>query len=85
MLRHPPSVTRASGAAQQLPAVGILELGIGVGEQRADVAQAERTEQGVGDRMQERVGVGVAEQSVAVLDVDPPRTRRRPGTRAWTS
>ena len=62
-------MTREHGFAQQGARVGTLELRIGVGEMAADIAQGRRTEDGVGDRVQQHVGVGVAQQAQVVRDL----------------
>ena len=54
---------------QQYAAVGIFKLGSSIGEMAADVAQARRAEQGVGKRVQQRVGIGMAEQAFFKRDV----------------
>ena len=54
----------ASSASESAP----RKLRVGVGEVVADVAQRGGAEQRVGDRVAQRVGVGVAEQAVRVRD-----------------
>ena len=52
----------------------------------ADVAQARRAEHGVGHRMTDDVGVGVAEgAAIRMAIVTPPITSGRPGTSRWRS
>jgi len=51
---------------QQGQRVGTPVLGVGVRKVMADVAERGGPEQGVGDRMAERIGVGVAGQTVRV-------------------
>ena len=46
--------------AQQRAAVGALPARIGVREVRAEVAQRERAEERVADRVQQHVGIGMA-------------------------
>ena len=55
---------------EQRQRVGALVLHVGVGEVMADVAERGGAEQRVGDRVAERVGVGVAGQAVRVRDLD---------------
>lgn len=45
--------------------------GVGVGKHLADVAEPSRAEEGVGDRVQEHVGVAVADGPAVVRDGDP--------------
>lgn len=54
-LRHHPT--------QQLAAVGAGPGRIGVGEVAADVAQRAGAEQGIADRMQQHVAVGVGDEA----------------------
>src|SRR6185369_6253529 len=55
---------------EQRERVGALVLRVALGKVVADVAERSGTEERVGDRMAERVGVGVAEQAVRVRDLD---------------
>jgi len=48
--------------AQQRAAVGALEARVGVGKVLADIAQGQRTEQRIGERMQQHVAVGMGDQ-----------------------
>lgn len=54
---------------KQLHAVGTLPLWICVGEMLTDVAQARRTEQGIGNRMRNRIRVGMSDQTGSIGDV----------------
>ena len=56
--------------AQQLPAVDALETLIGIREMLADVAQRGRAEQGIADRVQQHIGVGMAKQTAIVGNID---------------
>lgn len=58
------------GLGQQHHGVRALELGRGVGEELADIAQRGRTQQGVGDGMRQGVGVGVAQQAMGMRNGD---------------
>ncbi len=53
-------------AAQQVAAVGVLVGRVGVGKVGADVTGAERAEDGVANRVQQCVGVGMAVQTPRV-------------------
>ena len=53
----------ATTCAQEVAAVRALPARVAVREMRAEVAQRERAEDRVGDRMQQHVGIGVAEQA----------------------
>ena len=57
--------------AQQHQRVGPPVLGIGVGEMAANVAQGRCTEQRIDDGMQQHIGIGVAEQTMGVLNHHP--------------
>jgi len=50
------------GAPQQDAAVGALVARVGIGKMAADIAQRHGAEQGIGDRVQQRIGVGMPEQ-----------------------
>ena len=74
--------------AQQADRVGARQRGVGVGEVLADVAQAGRAEQGVGDRVGDDVGVAVARPGPARRGTRPRRARGgRAGSseNGWTS
>ena len=60
----------ARHVGEQDEGVGVLVGGIGVGEELADVARAQRAEDGVGEGMGEDVSVGVPEKARGMLDVD---------------
>ncbi len=53
---------------------------VGVGEEFADVAECRRSEQGVGDRVQKHVGIGVADGRLVVGDREPAEHERLAGT-----
>ena len=73
---------QADRVRQQLDAVGAGQARVVVGEQLADVAEAGRAEQGVGDGVGDGVGVAVAGQAARVGEADaaqherPRRVRR---------
>ena len=56
--------------AQQLAAVGITVTLIAVRKELTDVAEPGRAEDCVGDRVQQHIGVGVAEESALERDLD---------------
>jgi hypothetical protein len=62
-----------------------LPLRVGGREVVADVAVADRAEQGVGQGVQADVGVGMADQGLAVGDLDAAEPDASPGPKAWTS
>ncbi len=51
---------------QKLQTVRPLVTGIGVGEMLADVAQCKRTKQGIGNRMQQDIRIGMSQKSEGV-------------------
>ena len=55
------------------------------GKVMADVAERGGAEERVGDRVAERVGVGMAVRPCVCAISTPPRTSLRPSTRAWVS
>src|SRR3972149_724085 len=65
--------------AQQLAAVDVLVLRVGVGEMPADIAKPGGTEAGVTDGMDQYVGVGMAVQSLAVRDFHAAENQIAPG------
>ena len=74
---YPPGFPQQRNAAtEQIPAVGVLPAGVGVGVGVADVAEAGRAEQGVGDGVQHRVRVRVPDQTLRVRDADPAEDER---------
>ena len=64
--RPPRAATRSDGVAQEQVGRGAAPLRIARREMRADVAVGDGAEHGVGDRMQQHVGVGMADQPVIV-------------------
>ena len=56
---------------QQLHGIGPLPFGIGVGEELADIATADGSEQRIGHGMREHIGVGVTEQAQGMRDIHP--------------
>ena len=63
--------THAPGSlGQQHGRVGTLELRVGVREMAADIAQRRGAEQGIGDRVQQHVGIRMAEQPQAMRHFD---------------
>ena len=69
----------ARGLCQQRDRIRACELGVGIREVVADVAERRRAEQRVGDRVAQRVGIRVAEQAVAVRDLDAAEDEATPG------
>jgi hypothetical protein len=67
---------RRQRARQQHHGIGAGELGGGVGEMAADVAQAGGAEQRVGDGVRQRVGIRMAQQAVAVRDAHAAEDQR---------
>ena len=67
---QPAPRTRRAASASSAQRIGALELRVGVGEVVADVAERGGAEQRIGDRMAERIGIGVAGQAVRVRDLD---------------
>ena len=57
--------------AQQLQAVGALEGRVGIREVRADIAEARGTQQGIANRMQQHVGIAMAQEALLVRDIHP--------------
>ena len=57
--------------AQQFQAVRALERGVRIREVRADVAEARGTQQGIANRMQQNVGIAVAQEALLVRDIHP--------------
>ena len=55
---------------------------VGVGKQVADVAEPGRTKQGVGDGVQQDIGIAVADEVLVVGDVDSPQPQRPPLAKA---
>ena len=55
-------------AAQQHAAVGALVARVGVGKVAANIAQRDGAEERIGNRVQQRVGVGMTEQPGCVRD-----------------
>ena len=76
---QPSRLRQAEDVAQQRPAVGALPARIAVGEVPAEVAQRERAEQRVGDRVQQHVGVAVAEQAALERNDDAAQHQRPAG------
>ena len=73
---------RRDDVAQQPERVGVLPLRLGVGEVRADVAQACGAEQRVDHRVREHVGVGVAGEPLLVGHLDAAEDQPPPGREA---
>src|SRR3989344_321873 len=65
--------------AQQLAAVYVLVLRIGIGKMPADSAEPGGAEAGIADGMNENVGVGMAVQSLAVRDFHAAENQIAPG------
>lgn len=61
----------AGGLLDEDAAGGVAPRGIGVGEQVADIDFADRTEHGVGDGVEQRIGVAVAIEAERVRDLHP--------------
>ncbi len=56
--------------------VGALPLGVGGGEEGADVAGGDCAEEGVGDGVEEEVAVGVAGEAFGVIDLEAADDQR---------
>ena len=76
--RQPARATRSTTSARSRSPSSPSQFGVGVGEMLADVAQPRRAEEGVGDGVQDDVGVGMAEQAAGVVDPDPAQDQRPP-------
>jgi hypothetical protein len=59
------------GQAEHLGRVATTVGGLGIGEQFADVPDGRRTQQRIGDGVQQHIGVAVAEQVAIMGQVDP--------------
>lgn len=68
----------AQGFGQQHGRIGAFELGVGVGEMAANVAQAGRAQQCVGDGVQQGVGIRMAQQANAVRNLDATQHQPTP-------
>ena len=64
---------------EQRDRIGALEALVGIGEMLADIAKRGGTEQRIGDRMTQRIGVGMTEQAVAVRNLHAAEDQRPPG------
>jgi hypothetical protein len=62
--------------AQQLDRVGTLETLVGVGKVAANVAQARAAEQRIGDRMEQGIGIRMAQQPFVRRDVHAAKDER---------
>ena len=58
----------ASGGVEEDPAFGAIVGRVGVGKELPDVRLAEGTEQGVGDRVQQGITVGVTDRPAVMLE-----------------
>ena len=78
---RPPALfgQQGDGGAQQDAAVNVPVARIAVGKVAADVAQRDGAEQGIGDRMEQRIGIGVSEQAGCVGDFDAAEDELAPG------
>ena len=65
-IRHPAATTRSKLAR------------IGVGKKFADIAQSGRSKQGVGDGVQEHIGIAVAQRLPIMGDGDSPQHKAGP-------
>ena len=74
--RQPAVADAGDDLGEQPAAVEPLPLRVGVGEELADVAERGGAEQGVGDRVEDDVGVGVAGQAALVVDPDAAEDQR---------
>jgi hypothetical protein len=63
---------------QQHGGVRPLELRVGIREMAADIAQRRSAEQGIGDCMQQHVGIRMAEQAQAVRHFDTAENQLAP-------
>ena len=72
-------VDPATGGLEKDPAVGAVVGGIGVRKELADVILAQGTEQGVGDRVQQGVAIGVADRPAIMFEGEPAEHERPAG------
>jgi len=63
-------VEESAGVLEKDETVGAFPLGIGVGEMRADVAEARGTEQGVAKSVSEDVAIGMTNRTFVEGDLD---------------
>ena len=78
-ISQPAARTRRAASASRASESAPAELRVGVGEVAADVAQRRGAEQRVGDGVAQRIGIRVAEQAVAVRDLDAAQHQPAPG------
>ncbi len=69
-MRYPASRTFDAHASEQHHGIGVFPLRIAVGKVSAEIAQRGRSEQRVGDRMRQDVGVGVSERTAFERNLD---------------
>ena len=74
--REPAAADELMGGAQELHRVRVLPLRIAIGKQLADVARAGGAEDGVGQRVRDRVGIRVAGQALRVRNGDAAQDER---------
>ena len=79
----PPSLSHPFGHGLQQAEAGYPPVGlVGVREEDADIAQAQRAEQSVADGVKQHVGVGMSLQSTLVLDLNAAEKQPPPGSRS---
>ena len=66
----------ASGGVEEPPAVGPIVGRVGVGKELPDVFLTEGTEQGVGDRVQEGITIGVTDRPAVMLEREASKHER---------
>ena len=72
--RHHPLQARPQHFGRITPPIGR----IGVGKKFADIAQSGRSKQGVGDGVQEHIGIAVAQRLPIMGDGDSPQHKAGP-------
>ena len=77
-IRHPAVEAATPRLAQQHPAVGALPSRIRVGEVRAEVAQRQRAEDRVADRVEQHVGVGMSVEAAIERNRDAAQDEPAP-------
>ncbi len=64
---------QCSNLTQQAATVRLMIGGVGIGKMLADVAQCQRTQQGVTQSMQGDITIGMSNQAVVMGDTDAPQ------------
>ena len=80
-IAHPPAsgTHRGQRATQQYAAIGAAQTLVAIGKHAADIAETRGAEQGVGDGVQQRVGVRVAVETGRMRDVHATEDQLAPG------